>query len=136
MLIYSSLLIFLQRISRSSENLESIVPRFGNNEGQWSTHMRPIESRIFEVPDKKAKQEGRNPPYEDDGPYSRRLFFPVKTKPSGQINMGSTFTTNNYPVQEKKTQILKKGLLWHKDDGILSRQGCLFLSIYLLQFLF
>ena len=35
----------------------------------------------------------------------------------------SIFTPTKCQEEEKKTKILKKGLLWHKDDGILSRQG-------------
>ena len=79
--------------------------------------------------DKKIKAREGKTPYEifleDDGPYSRRLFAPVTNKQQET----SAFTPSKCQEEEKKTKILKKGLLWHKDDGILSRQECSVMTI-------
>ena len=116
--------MFIQRISRSYENLDSSFSSFGDKKVEWAKSNGTTQGSMTEGLDKKIKAREGKTPYEifleDDGPYSRRLFAPVTNKQQET----STFTPAKCQEEEKKTKILKKGLLWHKDDGILSRQEC------------
>ena len=72
--------------------------------------------------DRSTKQREGKTPYEifleDDGPYSRRLFAPVTSQPTKH----GTFIHKKCEKEETKTQILRKGLLWHREDRIFSRK--------------
>ena len=85
-----------------------------------------LEEKITDVfnqtPTLLKTQVERKTPYEifleDDGPYSRRLFSPV----SGDRFQTNQFRPNKCEVHDdKKSLIIKKGLLWYKGDTFFSR---------------